>query len=204
MSSRKTIEEWEAEGVELRPIPDVVGYAAGSDGHVYSFLRPASRVNHKPKYQTKAVRLRGSLTRGNGRPYVNLWWRGSRKIYVHRAVAEAFHGPCPEGMECSHLNGDKTDNRSSNLAWETHPDNAKRGRKHGSYATGERHGSAKLSEEDVRKLRGCVRRGMSRRRTAKLFGVSPATVYDIMTGKTWSHVADQESAALREREGGGE
>jgi hypothetical protein len=39
---------------------------------------------------------------------------------VHRLVALAFIGPCPEGMEVRHLNGNPMDNRPANLAYSTH------------------------------------------------------------------------------------
>lgn len=45
---------------------------------------------------------------------------------VHRLVAEAFLGPCPEGKECSHLDHDKTNNVVYNLLWETRSQNMRR------------------------------------------------------------------------------
>ena len=38
-----------------------------------------------------------------------------RQLREHRAVWEAAHGPIPRGAEIHHINGDKTDNRLSNL-----------------------------------------------------------------------------------------
>lgn len=55
-----------------------------------------------------------------GHLQVGLSKDGVRKTkYIHRAVLEAFVGPCPPGMQCRHLNGDAGDNRLENLAWGT-------------------------------------------------------------------------------------
>jgi hypothetical protein len=43
---------------------------------------------------------------------------------VHRLVAETFLGPLPDGMHTRHLNGNRYDNRVSNLAYGTPRDNA--------------------------------------------------------------------------------
>jgi hypothetical protein len=43
--------------------------------------------------------------------------------YVHRLVAAAFIGPCPDGMEVCHNNGDPFDNRVDNLRYDTHAAN---------------------------------------------------------------------------------
>jgi hypothetical protein len=44
------------------------------------------------------------------------WW-------VHRLVAAAFIGPCPDGLEVCHNNGDPTDNQVQNLRYDTHKAN---------------------------------------------------------------------------------
>lgn len=58
-----------------------------------------------------------------------------RKIefaFVHRLVLEAFVGPRPDGMEVCHNDAVKTDNRPSNLRWDTHSENGRdHYRKHG-------------------------------------------------------------------------
>jgi len=55
---------------------------------------------------------------------VRLSAEGVRKsVLVHRLVLEAFVGPCPEGSEARHLNGDPQDNRLVNLRWGTRSEN---------------------------------------------------------------------------------
>lgn len=84
----------------------------------------------------------GILVRNDGQVFVPAnaarkahWSRGSRvgsylavsvnykHHYVHRLVLETFVGPCPEGMECDHVNRDRSDNRLQNLRWVTSVDN---------------------------------------------------------------------------------
>lgn len=53
---------------------------------------------------------------------------------VHRLVLEAFVGPCPDGMEGCHFNGDPADNRLTNLRWDTRSANNLDAVRHGTHA----------------------------------------------------------------------
>lgn len=60
---------------------------------------------------------------------------GGGTRYLHKFVTEAFLGPCPEGMEVDHIDGDRANNRIDNLRYLTHAENmiARRERTHVCY-----------------------------------------------------------------------
>lgn len=85
---------------------------------------------------------------------------------VHRLVLEAFVGPCPEGMETRHLDGDRRHNQLTNLMWGTPLENGADRIAHGnipahSQADCRRGGHALIGRNLIlnrghRKCRACV------------------------------------------------
>lgn len=75
-----------------------------------------------------------------------------------------------------------------------HPERLARGARNGAHTKpervprGERHGMSKLTESDVRTVRGLARDGRSQRWIASELGVSQGTVAQLLAGKTWRHV----------------
>lgn len=60
----------------------------------------------------------------SGYPHVNLWKDGKPEShYVHHLVLAAHVGPCPDGMERRHLDGDPGNSALSNLAYGTSSEN---------------------------------------------------------------------------------
>lgn len=108
-----------------------------------------------------------------------------RQSRVHRLVLEAFVGPCPDGHEASHVNGDRIDNRRTNLRWESHTVNVGRRVDHGTLAAGERHGCAKLTAAQVREIRASAASGLTRRAIGQHYGVSRSAVDHIVNGTSW-------------------
>ncbi len=63
---------------------------------------------------------------GKGSRYVQM--RNFGALYCHILVCTAFHGECPEGYECDHINGSKLDWSADNLRWVTKEENIRCGR----------------------------------------------------------------------------
>lgn len=62
----------------------------------------------------------------------------TKSLTVHRLVLLAFVGPCPPGMEVRHLDGDRTNARLDNLAYDTHSENLRDIARHGRHYLGNR------------------------------------------------------------------
>lgn len=79
-----------------------------------------------PGENTFAGRLKKASLSGNGYLIFGAFVNGKRKnVLVHRAVAEAFIGPCPKGVQVNHKDGIKTNNHKSNLEYMTISENQK-------------------------------------------------------------------------------
>lgn len=165
-----------------RPVYGFSGCYEVSDlGNVRSLSRTILRRDkRKHSYPSKILKIKRS---GTGYFSVQLCLLGRRyERLVHRLVLEAFVGPCPEGMECRHLNGDSGDNRLENLCWGTPIENAADQRRHGTKSRGEAHNQAKLSDVCVQRIRDAKGK-QSTRELGVQYGISSSTVSRIQSGK---------------------
>ena len=108
--------------------------------------------------------------------------------YVHRLVLENWC-PRPDAhlVEASHLNHNKDDNRLCNLKWETPNENKRRSVRDGKIPSGEHHYLSKLTWDSVVSIRDMYERGFPCDDIGKAFGVSHATIRDVVTGRTWKN-----------------
>lgn len=110
-----------------------------------------------------------------------------KKIRVHRAVAEAFLGPCPEGCEVAHKDGNQANNSASNLEYVHHSANEKMKRLHGTAPIGSKNGASKLTQPQVDDIVTRVRNGKrgTARKVAQEYGISESLVSMLVSGKRW-------------------
>lgn len=156
----------------LRSVRGFPDYAVSEDGHVYKGDRLLAMRPDKDGYRCVWFYVDG---------------REIRK-YVHQLVADAWLDAKPTPKhEVRHLDGVNTNNVSTNLAWGTHRENMADRSRHGRTPTfrGETNGRAKLSADDVTKIRERLNRGDVQRAIAADYNVSRSTIRDINTRACW-------------------
>jgi hypothetical protein len=164
---------------EWRAIDGYPDYQVSNEGRVRrTTLRTCGRIGHI---------LRPGLR--SGYPSVDFCCRGKRRSHlVHHLVAAAFLGPCPDGHEVNHVNGDKTQNQAANLEYTTRSSNQLHAYRMGLQdARGEKNGHAKLTRELVIEIRAFAAQPNrpSYPHIAKMFNVSESNIRAIVTGRTW-------------------
>jgi hypothetical protein len=158
------------------------------------------RIRSKRREVTKGVRqvLPERFLRlrpvGNGYRAVSLCKDGvARNYYVHALVLRAFVGEAPPNTEACHYDGDKTNNKLSNLRWDTRSSNRADSKRlgvrlGGPHMAGEQHPNAKLTAVAVREVRVAIPVRGYRKLLAKKFGCSVRTISLIRAGVAWREI----------------
>jgi hypothetical protein len=106
-------------------------YEVSDLGRVRSLPR---KVKRRFVYATLNGKVLRPFPNNQGYLQVTLVGEGQRrKLLVHRMVLAAFTGPCPQGMEGCHEDGDHLNNRLDNLRWDTPKKNHADRVRHGTF-----------------------------------------------------------------------
>jgi|SRR5580704_2657730 hypothetical protein len=185
------------EGERWLPVPGFGMYEVSNHARVWSYhgngrlLTPV--MYGPPGYKYPGVVLcNGPADR----------WRAK----LHQIVMLAFVGPCPDGEEVRHLDGNVMNNRwepgneaetraaGGNLVYGTHAANQRDQIAHGTLHLAVKVGSmrlnAKLTEELVPVIRAeYAAGGVTERDLSVKYGINVSTLHRMLVRQTWKHVA---------------
>ena len=169
-----------------KKIEGYVGYECSNTGLIktYNWKNSKQEKIMKPALDTNGY-LRTVLKRKDGKLCT---------IKVHRIICAAFHGDVKD--KCvNHIDFNRSNNHIDNLEWVTVQENNKHGLIHNNLVNGqfvgEKHHRCLLKEVDVIFIRENYipkKIGYADEMALK-FGVSKCTIKDVISRKSWRHIA---------------
>lgn len=161
------------------------------DLYIVSNMGQVQRILNR--YGNPSQRILRQTPDGNNYLQVTLCKNGIRKKHkVHKLVLISFIGPRPLGLQCRHLDGNKQNNKLTNLKWGTRSENEKDKIKHGTFnhrsPLGSKHGMSKLTKKDVIKIKIMLNSCENQHVIADIFGVHHSNISCIKRGITWRHI----------------
>lgn len=178
-------------------IPNTNGlYEINKDADI---RRVRTRVKNNPNGGTRLTggKILSQKTKANGYREVSLYIEPQKGVmkYVHRLMYETFVGEIPNGYEINHIDGNKSNNKISNLELVTPSQNRLHswhvlGNKNLKPMKGENHPRAIVSEDFVKKAKDQYKNGISIRDIYNncKSEITLSSLRKICYGQTWKHV----------------
>lgn len=162
---------------QWRPVKGYEGYEISSFGRVASYRRKTAIIM-KPQL--------------NNAGYLVVWfsYKKRNKIrLVHRLVAAAFCTARQGRNVVNHKDGNRLNNKASNLEWVTTKENVQDALQRGSFTpAGSGSATAKLTDEQVIKIREEFAAGVSQKELTARHGTTFQNIHCIVRRKSWSHL----------------
>lgn len=156
----------------------------------FSPLRPELFVTEDGDVFKYGIKIKPQHLNGRGYPIV--WLMINKKPFrflVHRLVASAYCEGFAPGLTVNHKDGNKLNNRASNLEWITKADNLRHAHATGlCRQSGDDSHRRKLHSTDVLRIKQRLNSGERGSDLAKEYKVSESTIYDIKHNKKWRSV----------------
>ena len=175
-------------GEVWRPVAGFEGYYEVSDhGRVRSLDRTITTSHGRKRFYRGQIRAYGVLPSGYYQvPLIRHNIQHMR--YVHRLVLESFVCPCPSGTEACHSDGNRSNNRLSNLRWDTHTENEQDKVLHKTIVRGEKGYNARLTEAIVIEMRAAYASGVKQMEIARQYDLDIKLVHKIIRRQRWKHI----------------
>lgn len=169
---------------EYKTIKGFPSYSISATGVVVNRNEYHNRISYLKSRKRKDGYHVISLSKDNKAKY----------FYLHRLIADHFI-PNPKNKKyVNHKDGDKSNNRVSNLEWCTASENSQHAIDNGMYKPpifkGEDHSRSKITDDTVRSIRALYEGGnYTQTKLSEMYGIGQTHISRIVRGESWSHVS---------------
>ncbi|MCU5173709.1 HNH endonuclease [Bacillus tropicus] len=115
-----------------------------------------------------------------------------KMIGVHQIISFLKYGKKNVGLNVNHIDGDKLNNKPSNLEVVTQSENIlhafRTGLKQPAAPKGEGNAFSKLTDNEVREIKSLLDKGLMKKDIAAKFNIDPSTISRINSGTRWAHI----------------
>jgi hypothetical protein len=157
----------------------------------YEGIYQASTLGEISTHSYGKTRLRILSADKRGYFHLALSKNGKMKNYfVHRIVALTFlpNDDPLNKTQVNHIDGNKSNNSTSNLEWCSRTENKEHAVRNGLVAWGERNRNNVLTQEQVSEIRHLLKEGFTYNKLAEMFGVQQPCIYKIATNRIWKRL----------------
>lgn len=168
----------------LKRVPEYPEYSVDEKGNIFSHLRIRFLNTTRHQKHGRMVDVFGSIGK-------------HKNVRVSYMVLTTFVSPRPKGMIILHGKNGLFDDSLENLSWGTHKQNHADKWRDGTQQVGERVGTHKLNELQVRIIRRAyapnikrthIDKGIPTQQLAEIFNVSTNTIERIVNRESWKHI----------------
>ena len=199
MDFYKNMQLADLDGEIWKPIGGFEYYQVSSYGRVKSLPKKLKRGS-LGGFTISRERIKSQRVSKGGYLITDLYYhsRIGKTCYVHILVASAFVENLENKPEVNHKTGVKTDNRASELEWNTCKENTQHGIAFGLIdSNGEKCGTSKLKDSQVLEIRNLYKRnripyskknGLSLKTIGDKYGVCAVTIKHVLDKTKWKHI----------------
>jgi hypothetical protein len=167
-----------------KPIFRFENYEISNFGNIRTYNITNNKKSIKPRLMKKQVDKDG---------YYRIALINNKKSYnlpVHRLVLSSFLGIDNEKPICNHKDGDKQNNKLSNLEWTTYSGNVRHAIDSGlvTFKYGSDHKNSKLTKPQALEIIARYNKGEKVNKFYQDYNVSKAQVYRILNGENWKNI----------------
>lgn len=176
--------------MEVEIWKDIEGFENKYQISNFGNIKSLDRIDSLGRFHKSKI-LKKSIEK-DGYEYITLLCKKSKSksFFIHRLVAYSFMFNLDNLPQINHKDGNKCNNRVSNLEWNTAQQNVIHALNKGLRKSGENHPWSVLTNYQVLQIPKLLEQGMTQKSISKLYNVSYSCIKNICQKRKWKYLSN--------------